>query len=79
MISNRVDQRSQQFAGCADPSGKRRTIEVDAFAGIDLRLPVERLVSGAGELHPRALPEPYVNLSAHTAPSVEPRPYRNDQ
>ena len=30
-------------------------------------------VSGAGELHPRALAEPDVNLSAHTAPIAEPR------
>ena len=31
------------------------------------------VVSSAGESHPRALSEPYVNLSAHTAPAVEPR------
>jgi hypothetical protein len=29
-------------------------------------------VSGAGESHPRALPEPDVNLSAHPAPSIQP-------
>ena len=29
-------------------------------------------VSGAGELHPRALSEPYVNLSTHTAPAIQP-------
>src|SRR4029450_9503719 len=29
-------------------------------------------VSSAGELHPRALPEPYVSLSAHTAPINQP-------
>ena len=28
--------------------------------------------SRAGEFHPHALPEPYVNLSAHTAPSIQP-------
>jgi len=28
--------------------------------------------SGAEESHPDALPEPYVNLSAHTAPSIQP-------
>jgi hypothetical protein len=27
-------------------------------------------VSGARELHPRALSEPYVNLSVHTAPII---------
>src|SRR5206468_10304245 len=30
-------------------------------------------VSSAGESHPHALAEPYVNVSAHTAPAVEPR------
>ena len=30
-------------------------------------------VSSAGESHPDALAEPYVNLSAHTAPAMEPR------
>jgi hypothetical protein len=28
-------------------------------------------VSGAGELHPRALSEPYVSLSTHTAPIIQ--------
>ena len=32
-----------------------------------------RTVSSAGESHPHALAEPYVNVSAHTAPAVEPR------
>ena len=31
-------------------------------------------VSGAGGSHPRALAEPYVTLSRHTAPIVRPRP-----
>src|SRR5450756_2113047 len=30
-------------------------------------------VSSPGESHPEALSEPYVNLSAHTAPAMEPR------
>ena len=30
-------------------------------------------VSSARESHPHALAEPYVNVSAHTAPTVEPR------
>lgn len=46
MIANSFNQRSQQFAGCAHPSGECRAIQVDAFAGIDLRLPVERLMIG---------------------------------
>lgn len=29
-------------------------------------------VSGPGESHPRALSEPYVNLSTHTAPIIQP-------
>ena len=33
----------------------------------------EDLVSSPGESHPEALSEPYLNLSAHTAPAREPR------
>ena len=44
MVANRFNQRSQQFAGCAHPSGECRAIQVDAFASIYLRLPVERLM-----------------------------------
>jgi hypothetical protein len=29
-------------------------------------------VSGPGESHPEALSEPYVSVSAHTAPTIEP-------
>ena len=29
-------------------------------------------VSRSGEFHPQALAEPYVNVSAHTAPSIRP-------
>ena len=32
-----------------------------------------REVSNAGESHPYVLSEPYLNLSAHTAPTMEPR------
>ena len=39
-------QGSQQLAGCADPAGQRGTVQVDAFAGVDVRLPVERLMIG---------------------------------
>jgi TnpA family transposase len=35
--------------------------------------------SRAGESHPRALTEPYVNLSAHTALVAQPDPRRKDQ
>ena len=46
MIANSFNQRSQKFAGCAHPSSECRAIQVDAFASIDLRLPVERLMIG---------------------------------
>ena len=35
-------------------------------------LPKQDQVSSAGEFHPHALSEPYVNLSAHTAPINQP-------
>src|ERR1035441_7166502 len=34
---------------------------------------VDIAVSSPGESHPEALSEPYLNLSAHTAPAMEPR------
>ena len=34
---------------------------------------VDITVSSPGESHPEALSEPYLNLSAHTAPAMEPR------
>ena len=37
------------------------------------------LSSGPEDFHLRALPEPYVNLSIHTAPIVRPLPWHNDQ
>ena len=36
-------------------------------------------VSSPGESHPEALSEPYLNLSAHTAPAMEPRRTPNCQ
>jgi hypothetical protein len=39
----------------------------------------KHLASRAGESHPRALPEPYVTLSRHTAPDVRPFPCRKRQ
>jgi hypothetical protein len=46
--------------------GVHGTPEVDQ-ATIDLEID---LASRPGELHPQALPDPYVSLSAHTAPDV---------
>src|SRR5712671_5345325 len=37
------------------------------------------LSSGPEDFHLRALPEPYVNLSIHTAPIVRPFPWHSDQ
>ena len=37
------------------------------------------VASRAGESHPHALLEPYVNLSAHTAPDVQPLTYKSRQ
>jgi hypothetical protein len=37
------------------------------------------LSSRAEEFHHRALPEPYVNLSIHTAPDVRPLPWHSCQ
>ena len=37
------------------------------------------LTSGPEDFHLRALPEPYVNLSIHTAPIVRPLPWHSDQ
>src|SRR3954467_13660069 len=47
-----------------------------APAGVEHR---QARSSRAGESHPRALTEPYVNLSAHTALVAQPDPRRKDQ
>ena len=54
-------QRLQNLAR----SGNRR-------ARLSHRLAGDYPVSSPGESHPGALSEPYVNLSAHTAPAMEP-------
>jgi hypothetical protein len=38
-----------------------------------------RMTSRPRDFHPRALPEPYVNLSIHTAPDVRPLPWHSGQ
>src|SRR5579862_7761843 len=40
---------------------------------------VERMSSRAEEFHLRALPEPCMTLSSHTAPDVRPLPWHKDQ
>ena len=42
-------------------------------SGFGLVLESQDDVSSPGEIHPAALSELYMNLSAHTAPTVEPR------
>jgi hypothetical protein len=44
MLAQSIDQRCEQLAGCADPSGQRGAIEIDAFASVYLRLAIERAV-----------------------------------
>jgi CheY-like chemotaxis protein len=51
-------------------------IHLNGMSGIELR---RQLSSGPGDFHLRALPEPYVNLSIHTAPIVQPLPWHSDQ
>src|SRR5690606_1158457 len=58
---------------------KRQSESLEAFwehfehaASILLPLEDEHEVSRRGEFHPPALAEPYVNVSAHTAPIMQP-------
>ena len=44
MGGDRVDERAQQPGRLADPVGHRRPVEVDALAGVNLRLTVQRQV-----------------------------------
>jgi len=37
-----------------------------------MNLPACGLVSSPGEFHPEVVAEPYVNVSAHTAPIIQP-------
>lgn len=50
---------------------KSRETRHDSFART-LAAYVDILVSRPGESHPQPLSEPYVNLSAHTAPIIQP-------
>src|SRR5271168_5366226 len=42
MSPDGLDQRSEQLAGGADPSGQRRSVEIKTLAGVDLRLSIQR-------------------------------------
>src|SRR5215210_9541601 len=70
-----------EIAPFAEPEFDRVAITVDGTIEIP---PLTAdfdicLASRAGESHPRALPEPYVTLSRHTAPDVRPFPCRKRQ
>ena len=59
MGADRLDQRHQRRRRGADPVGQRRDVEIDAFAGIDVALAVERQVQAVlGEQHMREQPGP---------------------
>ena len=79
VAADRRHDRIEQPGRLANPVAQGRAVQFDPLAGVDLALTIQRQASRAGEFHPRALPEPYVNLSAHTAPSVRPWPYRSGQ
>ena len=74
MGRDQVVQRAQCHGAGADLVGQGGQAEVDTLARIAVALAVQRLASRAGESHPHALPEPYVSLSTHTAPSARPCP-----
>jgi hypothetical protein len=69
-----VANRRQRRRDIGDPATERAAWQVDALPREDALQPVEREVSRAAESHRRALPEPFVSLSAHTAPSIRPFP-----
>ena len=80
-----TDQRFWGHASGPSSSGKTLPCSIHCWHGHAARrsaLPRERfrpLTSGPEDFHLRALPEPYVNLSIHTAPIVRPFPWHSDQ
>src|SRR3954468_13080902 len=77
-----IDFAGDGQAGCG--RGCRNQFDDSQSAGQGPATPVLRnvteepvLASRAGESHPHALLEPYVNLSIHTAPDVRPLSCRN--
>lgn len=67
-----IGDRAQMETGAPHPVAERRPIQGDPLPGIDFGLTVEWKASRARRFLTHALPEPYVNLSAHTAPSIQP-------
>ena len=67
------DHRDQQLAHFEDPAVQRCAADFQAAVSFQNHaLPMQGRASRAEESHLHALPEPYVSLSAHTAPSVRP-------
>src|ERR1019366_6639719 len=73
---SRGAKRPDSFAGSF-----RRLLRLSAWkTGSDRRVvKTALLTSRPRDFHPRALPEPYVNLSIHTAPDVRPLPWHSGQ
>ena len=46
MAADSLDQWLEQGARPTDPVGERGAVEIDAFAGVDLALPIQRQVIG---------------------------------
>jgi len=75
-----LKQLAHQFQGCSLVAPWLHQ-QIENLAFVVNRAPQPELparnhdgqVSGAGGSHPRALAEPYVTLSRHTAPIVRPR------
>jgi hypothetical protein len=74
------------------PGSRSRTLLQNTGTGITKRCvrfrqlrtcprthPGRQWSSGPEDFHPRALPEPYMNLSIHTAPVVRPFPWHSCQ
>src|SRR5690606_17449386 len=80
LVQDRLTQAIEQQlqAHPAHPFCEGGAWDLYAGARVDLFLTIERQVSGAGDSHPYALPEPDVSLSTHPAPIVHslslPRP-----
>src|SRR5947199_46170 len=52
VLLHRFNERCQQITRSTDPSGERGAVEIEAFARVDLRLAIERLVVGVlGDQH----------------------------
>jgi hypothetical protein len=66
--------RFDQVRHARHPVTHRLSANLHTVTSENSFLAIERRVSGAGELHPRALPEPDVSVSTHPAPII-PSPY----